>query len=75
MFVTGWLPVDGWLVGCFTSRLDGSVAGWQYGWLALRLICYVAGWLAGCGCWLCGSMAMWLALLADSGYVVAWPRG
>ena len=60
MFVTGWLLVDGWMVGCLASRLAGSVAGWQYGWLALRLISYVAGWLAGyvaAGCavlWLCG---------------------
>ena len=52
MFVTGWLPVDGWMVG---------------GWLALRLISYVAGWLAGyvaAGCavlWLCGWL-YWLSL-------------
>ena len=49
MFVTGWLPVDGWMVG----------------WLALRLISYVAGWLAGwLGVSLPSSVAAWLQLAA-----------
>ena len=67
MIETGWLPVDGWMVGCLAIRVAGSVAGWQYGWLALRLISYVAGWLAGyvaAGCavlWLCGWL-YWLSL-------------
>lgn len=57
MFVIGWLPVVGWLAGCLTSRLAGSVAGWQCGWLALRLTGYVAGWLAG---YVTGCAILWL---------------
>ena len=67
MFLTGWLHTNGWMVGCLTNRLAGSVAGWQYGWLALRLISYVAGCLAGfvaagyAVLWLC-EWLYWLAL-------------
>ena len=50
-YVCNWLAPCGWLAGCLTSRLAGSV---QYRWLVLRLTCYVAGW-AGCTVlWLCG---------------------
>ena len=31
MYVTGWVPVVGWLVGCLTSKLAGNVDDWFCG--------------------------------------------
>ena len=56
----------GWVAGCLTSRLAGSV---QCGWLVLRLISYFAGWAGYV------LAVRFYGYVAGSNYEAARPRG